>query len=131
MAGQAMAGVQSHHILSTVKHFALNAQETGRVVLDARIARAALREADLLAFEIAIEQGHPGCVMCAYNQVNGAYACENDWLLEPGAEAGLALSGLRDVRLGRGPFRRAGRHGRPRPGIGRAARQGRSSSASP
>ena len=35
----------------------------------------------MLAFEIAIERGRPGSVMCAYNQVNGSYCCENDWLL--------------------------------------------------
>ena len=58
-------------IISTTKHFALNAQETDRVVLDARIDTAATRESDLLAFEIAIERGRPGAVMCAYNQVNG------------------------------------------------------------
>ena len=40
-----------------------------------------LAESDLLAFEIGIERGRPGSVMCAYNQVNGVYACENDWLL--------------------------------------------------
>jgi beta-glucosidase len=81
MAGNAVAGVQSRHLVSTVKHFALNAQETDRVVLDARIERAAAREADLLAFEIAIEQGRPGSVMCAYNQVDELYSCENGWLL--------------------------------------------------
>ncbi len=81
MAGDMIAGVQSRHIISTVKHFALNAQETDRVVLDARIDPSATRESDLLAFELAIERGRPGSVMCAYNQVNGSYACENDWLL--------------------------------------------------
>ncbi len=81
MAGAMIEGVQSRHIISTIKHFALNAQETDRVVLDARIDPAATRESDLLAFEIAIERGRPGSVMCAYNQVNGSYACENDWLL--------------------------------------------------
>jgi beta-glucosidase len=81
MAGSMIEGVQSRHIISTIKHFALNAQETDRVVLDARIDPAATRESDLLAFEIAIERGWPGSVMCAYNQVNGSYACENDWLL--------------------------------------------------
>jgi beta-glucosidase len=81
MAGSMIEGVQSRHIISTIKHFALNAQETDRVVLDARIDPAATRESDLLAFEIAIERGRPGSVMCAYNQVNGSYACENDWLL--------------------------------------------------
>ncbi len=81
MAGGMIEGAQSRHIISTVKHFVLNAQETDRVVLDARIDPAAARESDLLAFEIAIERGRPGSVMCAYNQVNGSYACENDWLL--------------------------------------------------
>ncbi|HEY5204676.1 MAG TPA: glycoside hydrolase family 3 C-terminal domain-containing protein [Roseiarcus sp.] len=81
MAGSMIEGVQSRHIISTIKHFALNAQETDRVVLDARIDPAASRESDLLAFEIAIERGRPGSVMCAYNQVNGSYSCENDWLL--------------------------------------------------
>jgi beta-glucosidase len=81
MAGAAVAGVESRHLISTVKHFALNDQETDRVVLDAKIDPAAARESDLLAFEIAIEQGQPGGVMCAYNKVNGAYSCENSWLL--------------------------------------------------
>ncbi len=82
MAGAMIEGVQSGgRIISTIKHFALNAQETDRVVLDARIDKSAARESDLLAFEIAIERGRPGSVMCAYNQVNGSYCCENDWLL--------------------------------------------------
>ena len=81
MAGAHIAGVQSNHIVSTIKHFALNAQETGRMVLDAQIDEASLRESDLLAFQIAIETGKPGSVMCAYNKVNGDWACENDFLL--------------------------------------------------
>jgi beta-glucosidase len=81
MAGEAVRGVQSNHIVSTVKHYALNSQETGRSILDAHIAPAALRESGLLAFQIAIERGHPGSVMCAYNLVNTVYACENRFLL--------------------------------------------------
>ena len=81
MAAAAIRGVQSNHIISTVKHFALNAQETGRNVLDARINEAALRESDLLAFQIAIADGRPGSVMCAYNRLNGDHACENRHLL--------------------------------------------------
>jgi beta-glucosidase len=77
MAGAHIAGVQSNRIVSTIKHFALNAQETGRMVLDARIDEASLRESDLLAFQIAIEKGKPGSVMCAYNKINGDWACEN------------------------------------------------------
>jgi beta-glucosidase len=53
MAGAMIDGAQSRGLISTTKHFALNAQETDRVVLDARIDKAAMRESDLLAFEIA------------------------------------------------------------------------------
>jgi beta-glucosidase len=81
MAGAEVAGVESAHVISTVKHFALNDQETGRVQLSANIGEEAARESDLLAFELAIEGGEPGAVMCAYNRVNGTYACENDFLL--------------------------------------------------
>lgn len=81
MAGESIRGVQSNHIVSTIKHYALNAQETGRYVLDARLSDAALRESDLLAFQLAIERGQPGSVMCGYNKVNGDWACENQYLL--------------------------------------------------
>lgn len=80
MAGEHIAGVQSNRIVSTVKHFALNAQETGRMVYDARIGEADLRMSDLLAFQIALERGRPGSVMCAYNKINGDWGCENDFL---------------------------------------------------
>ncbi|MCU0760719.1 MAG: beta-glucosidase [Steroidobacteraceae bacterium] len=82
MAGAAIRGVQSAGVVSTIKHFALNAQETQRMSLDAVIDRDALREGELLAFQIGIEQGRPGAVMCAYNRLNGERACGNRWLLE-------------------------------------------------
>lgn len=81
MAGAAIAGVQGNAIVSTLKHFALNPQETGRTVMSADIAEPAFRESDLLAFQLALEQGRPGAVMCGYNRVGGAYACENRFLL--------------------------------------------------
>ena len=81
LAGEAVRGTQSEHVISTVKHFALNGQETLRHTLDVRISDAAMRESDLLAFELAIETGRPGAVICAYNLVNAAYACDNDALL--------------------------------------------------
>lgn len=81
IAGEQMRGIQSVHVISTMKHFALNDQETGRGVLSANLPESAMRESDLLAFEIALEHGNPGAVMCSYNRVNGTYACENDFLL--------------------------------------------------
>ncbi|HEY3916585.1 MAG TPA: glycoside hydrolase family 3 C-terminal domain-containing protein [Stellaceae bacterium] len=82
IVGAAIRGIEDHHVISTVKHFALNDQETNRTLLDARIDAAALRESDLLAFEIAIERGRPGAVMCAYNLLGGIHACENSTLLD-------------------------------------------------
>jgi beta-glucosidase len=81
LVGAAIRGVQSNKIISTIKHFALNGQETGRKYVDAKISEGAARESDLLAFQIGIEQGQPGSVMCAYNRVHGQSACASDWLL--------------------------------------------------
>ncbi|HET7542206.1 MAG TPA: glycoside hydrolase family 3 C-terminal domain-containing protein [Polyangiaceae bacterium] len=81
MVGALVRGIQSNHIVATVKHFALNNQETGRDRINVVIDEAAARMSDLLAFQIAIEQGDPGSVMCSYNLINGAYACQNEWLL--------------------------------------------------
>ena len=81
MVGAQIKGIQSNHIISTVKHYALNNQETGRFVLSATIGDAEARTSDLLAFQFAIEQSDPLSVMCAYNRINTVYACESDWLL--------------------------------------------------
>ena len=81
MAGEQIRGIQSEGIISTAKHFALNDQETGRNSANSVIDEAPFRESDLLAFEIAIERGQPGAIMCSYNLVNGQHACGNDWLL--------------------------------------------------
>ncbi|WP_414075921.1 glycoside hydrolase family 3 N-terminal domain-containing protein, partial [Staphylococcus aureus] len=68
-------------VVSTIKHFALNDQETNRLAMSSDIGERAMRESDLLAFELAIERGHPGSVMCGYNKVNGIYDCSNAHLL--------------------------------------------------
>jgi beta-glucosidase len=81
IAGAAVAGIQSNHMISTIKHFAFNNQETARHFADIKIGDAAARESDLLSFQISIEKGQPGSVMCSYNQINGAYGCDNDALL--------------------------------------------------
>jgi beta-glucosidase len=81
LGGDAIRGIQSQHVVSTAKHFAINGQETGRQWANSVIGEAALRESDLLAFQFAIERGQPGSIMCAYNRVNGPYACGNDRLL--------------------------------------------------
>jgi len=81
MVGAQIKGIESNHIISTIKHFALNDQETDRNTLNVNIDRAQARMSDLLAFQIAIEQSNPGSVMCSYNRVWGDHACESDYLL--------------------------------------------------
>lgn len=81
LGGASVAGVQSNAIAGTVKHLALNSQETGRMVIDARIDLTDLRESDLLAFEIALETGRPAAVMTGYNKVNGEYCGEHAYLI--------------------------------------------------
>ncbi|WP_201313524.1 glycoside hydrolase family 3 C-terminal domain-containing protein [Dyella sp. EPa41] len=81
IVAEAIRGIESQHVISTIKHFALNDQETARNTINVQIGEKAMRESDLLAFEIAIERGKPGSVMCSYNKVNGDWACENDYLM--------------------------------------------------
>ncbi len=81
MVGAQIKGIQSQRVVSTLKHFAFNDQETGRNTLNVKIDDRAARMSDLLALQIAKEEGNPGSVMCSYNRVNGQYACENSYLL--------------------------------------------------
>lgn len=81
IAGHSVAGIQSQGVVSTVKHFAVNPQETGRVLANSVLDLDALHESDLLAFRIAIEIGAPGAVMPGYNLVNGDWASESSYLI--------------------------------------------------
>ena len=81
IVGEQIRGIQSNHIVSTLKHFAYNDQETNRNTLSVEIDEVAGRMSDLLALQIANEIGNPGSVMCSYNRVYGVYGCESDYLL--------------------------------------------------
>jgi beta-glucosidase len=80
MAVANLTGTQSQGIITESKHFAANNQETNRMTVNEIIDERTLREIYLPAFEATVKAG-VGAVMCAYNQVNGAYMCENDRLL--------------------------------------------------
>lgn len=94
MVGEQIRGIQSNQIISTLKHFAFNDQETHRNSASANISDKAGRESDLLAFQYALEVGKPASVMCAYNRVNGVYACENDYLLNTVLKKDWGFSGF-------------------------------------
>lgn len=81
IVGEQIAGIESNRIVSTIKHFALNNQETNRQTLNVEIDRDQARMSDLLAFQIAMERANPGSVMSAYNKAWGDYAGENAFLL--------------------------------------------------
>jgi len=81
IVGNLAKGVQSQKVMGDIKHYALNDQETGRNAFNILIDKRAMRESDLLAFQIAIGIANPAGVMCSYNKMYGDWACENDYLL--------------------------------------------------
>jgi beta-glucosidase len=81
LVGQVMKGEQAEHVLGDIKHYALNDQESGRNAVNVNIDERAMRESDLLAFEIGVRDSDAAAVMCSYNRVSGDYACENKYLL--------------------------------------------------
>lgn len=74
-------GVQAENVLASVKHFAANNQERERHTIDVRVDERTLHELYFPAFKAAVQEGGAWSVMAAYNQVNGAFASENDYLL--------------------------------------------------
>ena len=81
MAVAYVKGVQSQHVMATVKHFACNNQETERMTVDAKVDERTLHEIYLPAFKAAVQEAGAWAVMGAYNRVNGEYACANRTLL--------------------------------------------------
>jgi beta-glucosidase len=81
MVGHVMKGLQAQHVIGDIKHYAVNAQESGRNAVNVNIDKRSMMETDLLAFEIGLRESNVAAVMCAYNRVNGDYSCENKYLL--------------------------------------------------
>ncbi len=74
-------GIQSHGAIANVKHYAANNQEQFRHTVNVDVDERTLRELYLAGFEASVKEGRVGSLMAAYNQVNGAFCCENDFLL--------------------------------------------------
>lgn len=82
MGGAVTRGIQENPVVGDIKHYNVYTQETNRLsggnaVVDERT----LQEIYTRPFDIAIDESHPGSAMCAFNKVNGTFACENDVLL--------------------------------------------------
>ncbi len=71
-------GVQSNPGVGvTIKHYALNNQETRRSGGNSVIGERAARELELRSFQIAVTTAQPMAVMTSYNRINGTYASES------------------------------------------------------
>jgi beta-glucosidase len=85
LTGEAAAayidGVQSRHVGTSLKHYAVNNQEFFRTTVSAEIDERTLREIYLAGFEAAVKKSRPWTLMCSYNRLNGLHASENPTLL--------------------------------------------------
>ena len=81
LATEWVRGLQSRGVGASLKHFAVNNQETDRMRISADVDERTLREVYLRAFQKVVTGAQPWTVMCAYNRINGVYASENSWLL--------------------------------------------------
>jgi beta-glucosidase len=84
MASAETAAIQSQHVIAMLKHFVANNQDWDRVGhfpdfrgINEIIPERALHEIYYPGFRAAIEKASAGSVMCSYNQINGAFACNN------------------------------------------------------
>lgn len=82
MAVPFVKGVQENDVAACVKHFAVNVQETDRLMVDEEIDDRTLYEIYLPAFKAAVQEGNAYSIMGAYNKINGTHCCENKNLLD-------------------------------------------------
>jgi beta-glucosidase len=81
MATAEITGIQRRGVIADAKHFAANNQETDRAFNNMKVAERVLREIYLPGFEAAVRRAGVLSAMCAYNRVNGAYACQKKSLM--------------------------------------------------
>ncbi len=82
LASSWVLGLEQQNIMSSLKHFALNNQETNRMISDSIIDERAMHEIYLKSFEMIVKQAKPSTIMSSYNKINGTYAGEHHDLLQ-------------------------------------------------
>ncbi len=81
LAAGFIRGVEDQGVATSLKHFAANSQEKCRFNSDSIMDGRTLRELYLTAFEIAVKEGKPSTVMCAYPKLNGVHCSDSRELL--------------------------------------------------
>lgn len=94
MAVPLIQGIQSQQVLATVKHFACNNQEWDRHNISSEVDERTLHEIYLPTFKAAVQQGKVGCVMTAYNLLNGVHCSQNDWLINQTLKKQFGFNGI-------------------------------------
>ena len=87
-------GLQENGIGASLKHFAGNSREKGRLISDSLIDERALREIYLKQFETVVRKAHPWTIMAAYNKLNGIYCTQNRKLLKDTARNEWGFDGV-------------------------------------
>lgn len=87
-------GTEAQGIGTSLKHFAVNSQEKSRFTSNSVLDDRTLRELYLTAFEIAVKEGKPSTVMCAYPKLNGVHCSDNKALLTDILRTEWGFSGL-------------------------------------
>jgi len=80
LAASFIKGIGEYGNSATVKHFAANSQEYGRLGGDSVVSQRALREIYLKAFKYAVKEGGATSLMTSYNKINGRLTV-NDYML--------------------------------------------------
>ena len=87
-------GIQQNPVIATVKHFAVNSQETNRYSVSSNLDERTLQEIYLPPFTAAVADARVGAVMCAYGLLNAAYDCQDGPLLTQVLRDQLGFHGL-------------------------------------
>lgn len=96
-AGAGSKGINSNPerpVEAQLKHFVANEQEIDRQLSSSNMDQRTLREIYTLPFEIGIDRGDVGSVMCGFNALNNDWTCGSDTLLRQILKTEIGFDGF-------------------------------------